>query len=199
MVEFLTYGSLDQNTLYRANRIDLSINHFDDNLDTRAILRLSKKNIVRIISKAKNYVSFKIWINNIIHKPTISNIFSNLIVYKLFGKFRQSTSPHDGAAGDFLMMHRSLWDAVGGYDQAPLSSFMDGYILWVAICMKAKQNILPYSIFHMSHEYAKGQRPEVDILKYKENCRKMQETGIPYLNIKQDWGYPSMKYEIFTS
>jgi hypothetical protein len=129
MIKFLKNDRLDENTFYRANRHDIALNMIDENHSFEEITKQCQATTTQIwMSEGIQFVSFPAWFGRFKRKPSLRN----LTMCPLFNRWRFGKEQvHEAAAGDFLLVHKNNWDKVGGYDQQPLSSFLDGYILYM--------------------------------------------------------------------
>ncbi len=201
IVAFIASGTLQEETFYRADRYDLSVPYFEETLTPEQILSISKKSVSKILfRKSTVYLSLAEWFPAFIHTRTLrSFMICPLFNFYTRKKVEQDqTSIHEVAAGDFLLMHRNAWEKIGGYDETPLSSYMDSYILHVATCHDYTQYVIPFPIFHINHKIGKAGRPEVSREKYLSDVRKMSETKIPYLQRSNYWGHPETHFEEIT-
>lgn len=93
---------------------------------------------------------------------------------------------HTNACGDFTMMHRSLWKAVGGYMQWPMYSMhMDYLLCHQAVAAGATECVLPEPCYHVDHAVGSGWSPTGG--QALEN--RLAKQGIPQLELSQvnDW------------
>lgn len=205
-MNFLVQGEFDAKTFYRINRHDISLKEFPRQLSGMDMLELCKSHVYRIITKDKvitNY--FTLQGSKILIISMIYFMWQYIkISYRwLRNRNRGQTAPlilrdtpyHHGAAGDFLLMHRDLWRKAHGYDETPISGFMDVSILYELGCMGYSQKILPYSVYHIEHSWGRLGRPTFEVTDFNQKCQKMLDTNIPYRRESEAWGAPNDTFE----
>jgi hypothetical protein len=216
MIKKLTTEMLDKDSFFRANRTDLKKQYYHENCTATQILNSCRRDSFRVYTPGKVvYLSFVDWLYNLVYlirngvllsiiKGHIKRIISlsDLRFVPLINKFVRSTNEttsdiHEMCAGDFTLMHKGLWTLARGYDETPLSSFHDQYMLFVQnYCYGKKQQLLTDEIFHIDHEYGKKNRPEVEMTKYAKDVVEMKKTKKPYTQNSEDWGYPMEKFKL---
>ena len=194
MIKYLSEQNLNKESFYRVHRSDILINYFDPSKKPEDILDMCKKSVKKIlVNNTVVYSSFYYWFKDVIKTKNLGVILRNPLYYYLF--YKTPKDIHEYAAGDFLLTHRENWKKVHGYDETPLSSFMDSYILHEFIILGLEQEILPYPIFHIDHEVGKAGRPEVSIKKYEDDVKNMSETKKSYRQPNDNWGSPEEKFK----
>ena len=145
---FSKEDSLRQDTFYRVSRYDLLVRTFDENLTLEQIFRICRKKIEKILyNKRVIYRSYTAWLKRFIRARSRKTLRMFPLLEKSVEK--NDAIIHDMAAGDFLLAHHTLWEKATGYDETPLCSYMDGYILYVLQCFGFKQKVLEYPIYHI--------------------------------------------------
>lgn len=200
LFQYITSENLDTNTFYRVNRTDLSVSVFDQNLTMEGIYKVCNQKKTRILYNSGTvYISFWAWFHRFIHGRT----WHDFILCPFLNQFRPQNNDderiHENAAGDFLMMRRSLWEKARGYDEMTVQSgIMDGYILYVLHCYGAKQRILSYTIFHINHKHGKG--PYIASReKFVKDAKEMLRTKVPYKINSPTWGFSETKFDEITT
>ena len=180
----LTHEAFDPNTFYRANRYDLACRQIDLSPPVPAILEHARKSAYcKWTANGKKLIGLSPMTLFSLSKDLL---FNSILFFK--GIHLSPPRLHEFAAGDFLLMHRDAWDDVRGYDEVPLSNYIDGYILYAAHCRGMQQRVLEEPIYHMAHSYAKRNRPSVDLETYRRNCEAMFQTGAIYKRNSPRWG-----------
>jgi hypothetical protein len=194
LIEWISKTELDKNTYYRANRHDITDSYFNSNLSVQEILNNAQSHVFMVFLNNKTqYHSWTAWIKRVF----TSRSKKSLMMCPMFNNKDDGFDEkiiHERAAGDFLLMHSSLWEKVGAYDTDPISGFIDGYILYVLHCINAKQVILPYPIYHINHKVGRAGRPEIAVALYQEVIRKMLTSKTPYKQLDKEWGFPKEKF-----
>jgi hypothetical protein len=194
LVAWLSEARFDTDTYYRVNRHDISIRWFDPKLSVEEILQRAKTHVSMVFLNNKNqYRSWAAWLKRILVSRN-KNAFMMSPLFNTKNDGLDASIIHERAAGDFLLMHRSLWEKVGGYDQAPITGFVDGYILYMLYCLGATQRILSYPIYHITHEIGHANRPRMDVKVFRDNIDKMLRDKIPYKKPDLNWGFPSESF-----
>jgi hypothetical protein len=194
MIDFIT-SKLEPGCYYRADRFDLKLSKFPENLNINKILTLCRKNAYLRLGQYKNAaLTFKYqaiemikYLKSIIRHPK----------RLLPPKNKEVASPiHTNASGDFLLMHRDLWEKLKGYDESTIgATCTDGYLLHCAYCFDMPQQIIPFPIYHIYHNFGRQGRPEIEYQEYRRNCEAMIKTKIPYHLNGQDWGRATDKFQ----
>lgn len=196
IMSFIADGKIDKDHFYRVDRCDTTVNDFNYNLTNEEIIKKARQNVSLIwVNGGARYHSWKAWFHRFIHGRNKKSLMLCPLLNKWHDLKQDRNQIHVQAAGDFLVAHRDWFWKASGYDETPLSSYLDGYILYVFQCLGAKQYVLPYPIFHIDHEIGKGGRPEIAFKKFSDDTKKMLETGIPYRNQEPNWGYPNRKFD----
>lgn len=105
--------------------------------------------------------------------------------------FEEKLGIHTGAAGDFMLMSRENWHKLRGYPELKTQSFIDGYILFMALAINLKQIILedPLRIYHQGHSRAQhANRPLTNYENYMIDSIKMLKTHQPLIYNEESWG-----------
>jgi hypothetical protein len=85
---------------------------------------------------------------------------------------------HTNACGDFTLMSREAWEAVGGYPELELFSMhIDSLLLYQAHYRGIRETYLPHRLYHIEH--AEGFRPEEQAL--EDLNRSLESRAIPQL------------------
>lgn len=196
LFDFLSQKKLQNGTFYRINRSDLSTGYIKPSISVEQIISDAKNKITKIMFNNQTvYVSFTTWLSTFIHGRNMK-IFFQCPLFNIWRKPKIDNSIiHENAAGDFLLMHKSLWEKVRGYDEMTVGSgVMDGYIMYSLYCLGVKQSILPYSLFHINHHRG-GVRYLASHTKFREDANKMLRTKELYKVNNPDWGFPNMNFE----
>jgi hypothetical protein len=195
LFNFLASGKLDKNIFYRINRKDLSLIKVDPGMSAEEILKIAERNTIKVMYNNRTiYISWKEWFSALVHGRTLKILQRCPIFNPLTNKESDRDLLHENAAGDFLVLHREAVEAVRGYDQVTVGSgVLDGYILYVLYCKDYKQNILPYSLYHIYHHH-KGVKYLASHLKFREDAKKMLATKTPYKINPVDWGFPAENF-----
>ncbi len=171
-MSWLATAEMDQNTYYRANRHDIAINYFNPNLTVEKIIQLSRRNVFRVwMNNKTQYNSWLAWGKRFL----LGRSKKSFLMCPIFNKKADGTDQniiHERAAGDFLLMHKTLWQKVRGYDSEPITGFLDGYILYMLYCLDAKQSILTYPIYHIDHNLGYAGRPTITSERYQSDVKK---------------------------
>lgn len=193
---FITSDKIDKGKFYRVDRCDTTIDSFSKDLSYEEILRIAKKNVsLKWVNGGARYYAWGPWFQRFIHGRNKKSLLLCPLLNKWHDKKQNQANMHVQAAGDFLIAHRDWFFKASGYDETPLSSYLDGYILYVFKCLGAKQEVLPFPIYHIEHQVGKGGRPEVAFQKFEKDTKKMLETGVPYRGPDQNWGHPNEKFD----
>jgi hypothetical protein len=210
LVNFLVNEKLDMRVFYRINRSDISIKEFPKNLSGMEIVALCRTHVYRTITSKKVITStftfrgIKALIISIIY---FTWQYIKIGIHKIQNGNNGQTATlilrdtpyHHGAAGDFLLMHRNLWKIVHGYDEAPVSGFMDVSILYELGCLGFTQKILPFHIYHIEHSWGRLGRPTFDVTAFNQKCKNMLDTGIPYKRKSVSWGGQNRNFLEFST
>ncbi|HVB19809.1 MAG TPA: hypothetical protein VNF51_00775 [Candidatus Paceibacterota bacterium] len=190
LIAWLVKAQLDIHTYYRTNRHDITIIFFNPKLSVQEILKIARSHVFMVfLNNRTQYRSWFAWLKRVL----VSRNKGSALMCPLFNKKNDGLDEevvHERAAGDFLLMHRSLWEMVGGYDQEPITGFVDGYILYVLYCFGVKQAILPYPIYHINHQVGHADRPRIAAKMFREKIEKMLADKIPYKQRDENWGFP---------
>lgn len=196
LFDFFASKKIENDTFYRINRKDLSTDKIDESLSAQEILRNVDKNVTKIMYNNQTvYMSLSYWLETFIHGRTLG-LFLQCPLFKFFRKIDVDNSIiHENAAGDFLLMHRALWEKVRGYDQMTVGSgVIDGYIMYSLHCLGFKQSILPLSLYHVNHHHG-GVRYLASHKKFREDAISMLATKKLYKINTENWGFPEITFE----
>ncbi|OHT12817.1 hypothetical protein TRFO_17168 [Tritrichomonas foetus] len=97
--------------------------------------------------------------------------------------------------GDFQMLSKQMWFAIGGFDQLPTNTYVDNLLFakMLKILPGAFQMNLPTPILHQYHHHVSSKRPHnLDIIKnamkdYEKYGQFRQMNGEPD---SENWGFP---------
>lgn len=96
---------------------------------------------------------------------------------------------HTNAAGDFFLMSQAHWHRLKGYPEFPTSTFVDGYICYMAASSGMDQCILEEPLFHQEHDRGEhALRPKMAYGSYSEQCEAMLAQGKPTIFNNESWG-----------
>ena len=115
----------------------------------------------------------------------------NFLEKKEKTSFAAKLGVHARAAGDFMLMSRENWYKLRGYPEFKTQSYIDGYILFMALVINLKQIILedPMRIYHQGHSRAEhANRPRTDFERFKMHSFKMLKTHKLIIFNDEDWG-----------
>lgn len=194
--EFIKHKKIMKNSFYRISRRDLSIKSIPSALTYSELINRCKKHCTYILGNIHRPIgSFREWLKIFLQSPTYENFLRlPLLISRI--PYELETKLHTLAAGDFLMMHRSLWNRAGGYDESPLSSHMDGYILGILnYCHSYSQKILPIAIYHIKHDLGKAGRPREKYSEFLNNMNKMRQSGKSHITENKYWGAPDQHFQ----
>ncbi|MBU3968898.1 hypothetical protein KJ991_01645 [Patescibacteria group bacterium] len=195
LIKWIAKMKLQKNTFYRTNRHDITDNWFDQKNSAQKILAHASSNVFMVFLNNKTqYRSWLAWIKRVLTSRNKKSILMCPILNKKTDG-TDETVLHERAAGDFLLMHRDLWEKAGGYDTAPVHGFVDGYILYFLYCLNVEQKILSYPIYHISHKVRQTNRPKIEMSIYRKTINKMLSQKIPYKEKNENWGVPNMKFK----
>ncbi len=105
--------------------------------------------------------------------------------------FEAKLGIHASAAGDFTLMSRENWHKLWGYPELKSQSFIDGYILFMALAINLKQIILedPMRIYHQGHSISQRlNRPFTNYENYMMDSIKMLKTHKLLIYNDENWG-----------
>lgn len=196
LFDFFASGRLASSSFYRINRQDTSLAWIDPKLDAERILRLAPHKRIKVLYNNQTlYVSWGEWLDSFIHGRTWG-MFVKCPLFNHLRKVKTDDSVlHENAAGDFLLAHKDVWAKVRGYDEQTVGSgVLDSYIMYVLFCFNYKQEIIPFSLFHIYHDH-KGVRYLASRAKFREDADKMLRTKTPYKTNSPEWGFPEETFE----
>jgi len=105
--------------------------------------------------------------------------------------FEAKLGIHARAAGDFTLMSRENWHKLRGYPDLKSQSYIDGYILFMALAINLKQIILedPMRIYHQGHSRSQhANRPLTSYENYMRDSIKMFKTHQLIIYNDEGWG-----------
>lgn len=102
---------------------------------------------------------------------------------------------HTNAAGDFLLMHKSIWFRLRGFPELTTHSFIDCYMCCIAYSAGINQKILqfPQVIFHVDHDRLTSDRPSITYEQVKRDCQKMLADKKPIIFNRSNWGLENIE------
>lgn len=196
----------NKNTIYRINRADTSMSVFDSEMQPQEVIAVAKNTAYRILDEKGGRIlnilsekGLRSWVLSFVYQLySLWFYFKNKkIIPNKYGykDIMRPTKVHESASGDFLMLHKDIWNRVGGYDQAQISGYIDGFLMYTLFAYGYKQEIITAPIYHMEHLMTRFGRPRIDLIEYRLRCLKMLEEGKPEKPVNQDWGYPLESFE----
>lgn len=196
-IAFLAKSNLEFNKFYRLNRHDLPGYGLPKTSDSEFLLCASQKIANRIwTNQSLRYISYSRWFRRFIKKPwprnfllcPIFNPIKNIL-------YRNSNKPHVNAAGDFIMAHKSVWEQLGGFDQRPFLSYIDGYAIFNLIALGFKQVVLPFPIYHINHVESNSKRKMLHHKEFVKDGEEILAEKRPKHTGPPDWGFPNLRFE----
>lgn len=114
-----------------------------------------------------------------LHKINFSKVIFN---FKM-NIFRQKKNIFTNACGDFTLMHKNLWNKLGGYEEWPIFSMhIDSMLLYKAATLNIKQfTIKSFFIYHINHSLGSGYSKEGADRMYN----RLKEQEIPFISDDQ--------------
>jgi len=194
-IKFILAAGLNKNAFYRTDRVDINLNPDLLGLPAGKLLERCKRDAY--LRKTMNGDKFISYLNASALRAYVKNsiyVSYNFLYGLLNPQFKQrklnSHPYHTFAAGDFLMMHKSAWNKVRGFDETKLGNdYLDGYILFVAGCLGLKQEIIAYDMYHIDHLRSKAGRPSVSYSQFVYDSNRMLKSTKPYKKNHRDWGH----------
>jgi hypothetical protein len=115
---------------------------------------------------------------------------------------------HTNASGDFTLMSKDDWLAVGGYAELEMYSMhIDGLLLYDAYYSGIRERFLPFPVYHIEHgggfrpeakgdesldaTLAKREIPQISNEQLMEYIRTMFRARAPLAMNRDDWGFAS--------
>ncbi len=177
---------LDENTFYRADRCDMSIDIPID-AKTEDVEKFCEKNWDFCWSP--RYGRYHRGIKLISDIPRL--IARTMIK---ISKNHSYLRYHGGAPGDFILLSKEGWERFRGYPEINVHGGMDGYVSIMAIVSGNRLKILKERTYHQSHGNPTEEgRPMPDTTSYIKNVKKMlKENKIISFNDK-NWGLQEYK------
>lgn len=171
---FFKSAKLDTNSFYRCNRCEIPAD-IDESKRMDEILNWAEKNIMSRLGSKALFPNLNKAFNSIGLYPTNWAALNWLLesLLSLQGKkedyrlFRLDTY----ACGDFTMMSRSAWEAIGGYYEADMYSIhIDSLGLICANSIGMEQQVLPPKActYHIYHESGWASMNAIQKLKFLE-------------------------------
>jgi hypothetical protein len=198
---FLKYNQLDENSIYRVDRIDISDNIYDIN-NPEYFLDFAKKNSLYI-----NKINGTFRIDE---EP-----YSNIDIKLKFKYFYNIDTPlHTNTCGDFQLISKNNFFNLRGYWE------FDGYSIHIdsvfqlqAYFSNIVQVILPFPIYHINHEKGWSSNKLNNLLLYKNFLSKnisllnysdlynisnsLSAFNTPLTLNSQNWGLIDHKLDVF--
>ena len=178
LIEFIAKQKLISNVFYRVNRIDV-----DENLPIKSVdekIEYCRNNVIRVNSKhyITNLINLKSLMHDIIDDPHLLKYYFKKLIHK-----NNVPSLHYNACGDFTLMSKSNWFAIGGYLELEMYSLhIDSILLMAASNFGLREVVLdsPLEIYHMHHEsgITPGNGQKLLLEKFKRN-------GVPVLSWRE--------------
>jgi len=191
---FFSSHTLDAHAFYRINRTDIDNKEFPPQMTSEKILTLSKQSAYVTLTERGPVILRPFSFMGI--KALILKYLYPLFVFLKFQNIKNSVSPvHEQAAGDFLLMHKKIWNKIRGFSEEPISGYLDGYILCYAYSMGYSQIILPFPIYHILHDYAREGRPTKTLAEYITNRNRILKTKKPVIQNHLHWGAYNHKFQ----
>jgi hypothetical protein len=202
LINFLASQKLQNDRMYRIDRYDVEMNVTLD-MSIENILKYCRSHPIRI-AKRNGTVNLVTGSRHMIFSPLrylpmkfIPNVFKKALKNSLgiFPKFSNLLDEdnrlhterlrlHTNASGDFTLMHRDAFFALGGYAEFEMFSFhIDSLLCYCAHHAGYKEKVLrdPMRIYHLEHDA--GWTPEIE--KSKVLKQRLELQGIPQLTNTQ--------------
>lgn len=210
LFRFIAERTLNKACLYRANRIDFR------GLDKALLAVRTAEFEKQVEAGAFRFFlqggTFDLkWPRSLSLRLMILSAYNGLrhLLYPLFNRFALGRwvnswltvypenlflfQYHCNASGDFALLDRHAWWAMGGYPEDTwIATHTDSLHLINAVALGYETTILPSPIFHQAHERRYDfSKPNPDMecmyLRLIAEMEKMQKTG-NYLENSTDWG-----------
>jgi hypothetical protein len=199
LISFISHKKLQSDSYYRVNRYDSYRNYYPEDMPVKELITDAKNtSYCAWTNKGKVYLNnhlirYREQLKDIIF--AISSHFSNIINdHKNIKLPLKKYHLHEAAAGDFLLMSTANWQKIKGYDETPLSNFLDGYALYVASGLGIKEKILPFPIYHIRHQVAKSNRPSFEYLEYVKKTVLITNKVYNFKINNPNWGHPKTNF-----
>lgn len=201
--------SIKGSTFYKNSlvfRLKRLINYYKLDLNTRlkVIRRAYSKSYKfqtekapnHFISNLKQSIHYKRVINFILETPytivkTIRAYLSTPYITRSNLTVEEQEGIHTYAAGDFFLMAKEHWQKLRGFPEFSTSSYIDGYICFMAVALGLQQFIFQsrYKIYHQNHHGRdRANRPATDFEKYQEDARRILKSKQSVVFNNEDWG-----------
>jgi hypothetical protein len=102
--------------------------------------------------------------------------------------FASLPSVHTNASGDFFLMSRERWHGLRAYPELYTSSYIDGYMVFIAAFAGLKQRVLPFPIFHQEHDRSERAGRPMTELERIPTLRTMLEKDELIITNHDNWG-----------
>jgi hypothetical protein len=132
------------------------------------------------------------------HPVTISPVVRIPETGTIVGTLRQKRSHaqlHTNACGDFTMMAREHWLDLRGYPEFDAFSMnIDSVFCWAAHHGGAREEVLPFRIFHIEHATGSGWTPEGERALYE----RIRAKGLPWIEFSDvmSWARTMNKFDL---
>ncbi len=187
---------LNKHTYYCADRIDFR--NFDSNNKPQEIFRISMKghaydySISNPLSfwflKLKNYLLCKWKYHSKKHRFFFERRNWNIYFHNIEYRY------HCNVSGDFMLMHKSIWEQLKGYsEQTYISLHVDALMVIQAASLGLKEKVISSPIYHKEHSRrydSTHENPEYRnaYLFFEREAQKMLAEKKPTIYNDENWG-----------
>ncbi len=211
LVQYLARRSLKYNASYRVDRWDIEpAPSFADSIQDR--LAFCKDNVIRRHTKFDSQDFRNDAVYSVAWRPSLRNRLLELLQDTKLIPIVTRPPLHLNGCGDFTLLHRDHWFALGGYAEFEMYSMhIDSVFCTAATMLGLKEVILddPYRIYHIEHGTGSGFKPEaVDALEsrlqrsgisaltmadFQKIALEMRRNGRPTLFNNENWGFADIE------
>lgn len=202
LIQYLKTNRLLKSNFYRIDRHDVARIHFDVRQSPESILKECAANTYAIWRHNRKYYPGST------RKVLIQSFLDGLYVVALKLTMARKRPQlfwlehrfglHEAAAGDFLLMHKSAWKKISGYEEQRTNNYIDALALHVLRALGFTQTILPFPIYHIDHEADKRGRPTTSLMEYYDTCLALHQARKPYGVKRHPWGFSRTKFNEIT-